>query len=327
LKVPPQKAPAHLSAQGAQIPDPGVQGQMFGKGVCWKALPQNDPTRRTTNELVVVSDDQNDGASGHDGTQSQVLSQVPVISTRPVWQSACSGPLFAAVNDRPDLWHQVQVHCGLDRNQHWVGKMGLEPVSVSIYVQRHEDGARPPQMVHGLPNHKLMKTIEMHNLIDRTNRLMDFGDCSHDGRCIVAQKAFMEKNVRAPWSRQQPNKMFTLIPWMEILSVLCMWVADGRYRAECCYLEFVCKHGRHRSLGAAFLVACFLKMLGANVTLVIYGRHRLCGCCTDQQFGWQQRELKPIARWVGQHISDRANPELAWHIIAETIGRWGREAS
>jgi hypothetical protein len=316
-KVPPQMAPcmkappvkAHLSAQLVQDPDMGVQGQMIGQVVCWntntcpKAPPENDEhTRQTTEELVVVSE----GASGHDGTQSQVLSRVPVTFQFRVWP-----------------WSTVPVPCVPNINHPLAGKMGLENLCVSIYVSRESDVARPPQILHGLPNQKLMETIPMHRCITSTNRLMSHPDTIHDGRSIIAQRAFMDTDVRTRSRNVHgPEKMFTLIPWMEILNVICMWVAAGRYRTACCYLEFECVHGRHRSLGAAFLVACFLKLMGAKVTLFHYGHRRLCWCCGQAQFGWRWAELAPIACWIGRNMGDRTNPDRAWHIIAATIDQW-----
>jgi hypothetical protein len=70
------------------------------------------------------------------------------------------------------------------------------------------------------------------------------------------------------------------------------------------------------------LVACFLKLMGAKVTLFHHGHKRLCWCCTEAQFGWLWADLAPIACWIGRHMGDRTNPDRAWHIIAATIDQW-----
>ena len=75
-------------------------------------------------------------------------------------------------------------------------------------------------------------------------------------------------------------------------------------------------------MGAAFLVASFLQMLGAKVTLFHHQAHRLCGCCTQAEFGWRWQELSPIAQWIDEQVVDMTNPNRAWYIIADIIDHW-----
>jgi hypothetical protein len=222
-----------------------------------------------------------------------------------------------------NAWNQLSVPFATDIKQHFIGDFGLEGLKLSIFVRATLDTARPPQTLQGLPNQSVMRTIPMHLLISsRTNRLMNHPETIHDGRSSIAQKAFLQKYAATSMSGQTPELMFTLIPWMEILHTLCLWVASPHCSAAWCCLEFECNHGKHRSLGAAFLVACFLKMLGAKVTLFHHKHHRLCRCCTKAQFGWQWEELRPIAHWIEKQLGKMRKPHPAWHVILDTIDHW-----
>jgi hypothetical protein len=74
----------------------------------------------------------------------------------------------------------------------------------------------------------------------------------------------------------------------------CLWRRGEELRCLAADLGIMCKHGRHRSLGWAFLTAQVLMMLGVNVKLVV-GLDRLCYCTAHCKYDVDPRNLPGIS--------------------------------
>ena len=101
---------------------------------------------------------------------------------------------------------------------------------------------------------------------------------SHDGRHPAVQAAIGQPEV--PYNTCEPPAALEYewgrTPW----NLFCDGVVDTILRNKTHpKWEFLCTHGRHRSLGWATMSAALLSLLGACVRLrVISGASRLCAC-------------------------------------------------